>query len=119
MHRKTSIFLINLLIYSNYSCRKSTEEKPSESCFTQNNFDLVYRFIENQNKITKTKFLKYGKTKVYLTNDTIINLEKGRSFSKIYRKKGILNTEMYEPRNIENVEETNRLFCDLVATANK
>jgi hypothetical protein len=119
MHRKTTIILIYLLIYSNYSCRKSTEEKPSESCSTQNNFDIVYKFIENQNKITKTKFLTYGNTKIYLTNDTIINLEKGSSFSKIFRKKGILNTAMYEPNNIENVEETNRLFCDLVATANK
>jgi hypothetical protein len=54
MHRKTTIILIYLLIYSNYSCRKSTEEKPSESCSTQNNFDIVYKFIENQNKITKT-----------------------------------------------------------------
>jgi hypothetical protein len=119
MYRKITIILIYLLIYSSYSCRKSTEEKPTESCFTQNNFDLVYKFIENQNLKTKSKFLKYGDTKVYLSNDKIITLKKGNNYSKIHRKKGIFSLSTYKTKNIEMKEEANRLFCDLVTKANK
>ncbi|TRX25342.1 hypothetical protein FNW25_09090 [Flavobacterium franklandianum] len=119
MYRKITIILIYLLIYSSYNCRKSTEAKPTESCFTQKNFDLVYKFVENQNIKTKSKFFKYGDTKVYLGNDKIITLEKGNNYSKIHRKKGIFSLSMYKTKNIEMKEEANRLFCDLVTKANK
>ena len=82
-----------------------------ESCFTQNNFDLVYKSIENQNSKTKTKFLKYGDIEVYLSSDTLITLKKENSYSKIYRKRGIFSLEMYKPKNEEMKEEANSLFC--------
>lgn len=117
MYKKA--ILIYLLIYSSYSCKKSTEEKPNESCFTQNNFDIVHKFIENQNSKTNAKFFKYGDTKVYLNCDTLITLVKGNSFSKIYRERGIYSLSIYKPNNIKMKEEANSLFCDLVVRANK
>ena len=110
--------MIYLLIYSSYSCRKSTEDNPTKSCFTQDNFDIVYKFIENQNIKTNTKFLKYGDTKVFLSSDTIITLENGNSYSKIHRKKGIFSLEVYKTKSIEMEKEANRLFCVLIDKAN-
>ena len=120
MTRKTTLILLSLSIFCNYSCRNSAEEKITESCFTKNNFDKVYEFINNQNIKTKTTFLKYDDIQVCLKGDSEIAFKKdGYTLSKIYREKGIIALQMLESDNNKMEEKTNRIFCELISKATK
>jgi hypothetical protein len=110
-------YLFYILIFSTLSCKEKSEEKLFKSCFTMDNFDLVYEYIEIQNKTTNSNFQKYGEFEVLLRKDSLITLVKGNSVTKIFRNKGIVPIQMYKPTSDKMKVDANHLFCELVEIA--
>lgn len=116
MIKKLFLFLLSLSILAALNCKKSEQNQRVIECYTKNNFDKVYEFIEKENFKTKSVFLKLDEIEIYLKNDNEIVFKKnGYSFSKIHRDKGVISLPILKSQNERVRNETNLLFCALLS----
>jgi hypothetical protein len=57
------IVFVILCLY--YSCNKSIEKNTKETCFSEENFEVVYQFIKTQTKKNRTPFYLYEGVEIY------------------------------------------------------
>jgi hypothetical protein len=85
-------------------------------CFTTDNFDSVYSFIQSQLATSKSEFYIVEKTEIHLTNDQEITFKSnGYTFSKVNREKGIISLAKYKADNDKAQLKSNQLFCKILA----
>lgn len=104
----------------NTSCNGSTGNNSMVDCFTTDNFDSVYSFIQSQLATSKSEFYIVEKTEIHITNDQEIRFKSnGYTFSKVNREKGIISLPKYKPNNDKTQLISSQLFCKILSEVSK
>lgn len=105
-----------ILIIVNISCNGSTGNNSKVDCFTTDNFDRVYSFIQSQLATNKSEFYVVEKTEIHLANDQEISFKSnGYTFSKVNREKGIISLPKYKADNDKAQLKSSQLFCKILS----
>ena len=99
-----------------FSCGDNNAK--GENCFSEDNFKLVYQYI---NKIIITEersFFKYSDYNIYLVSDKEIVIKKnGWTIAKIKQDEGIVALAMRKADNDRQLNAANKIFCKLLSDA--
>jgi len=109
-----------ILIVMNTSCNGSTGNNSMVDCFTTDNFDSVYSFIQSQLATSKSEFYIVEKTEIHITNDQEIRFKSnGYTCSIVNREKGIISLPKYKADNDKAQLKSSQLFCKILSEVNK
>lgn len=120
MYLKKSITILFLIISLNSSCNDNIEKSENEMCFTNKNFDTVYKFIKTQTIKNQSDFYLYDDIEIYINGVDELSFKKnGYTLSKINKERGIFSLAMYKVQNDKLVLKANDLFCKLLSEASR
>ena len=120
MYLKKSITILFLIISLNSSCNGIIEKSENEMCFTNENFDTVYKFIKTQTIKNQSDFYLYDEIEIYINSIDELSLKKnGYTLSKINKKSGIFSLAMHKGQNDKLALKANQLFCKLLSEATR
>jgi len=99
----------------------STNNQQQNNCFSKENFQKVYGYIENKINEDGSSFFVFKEYEVHITKkEEIISIKKnGYTLSKIEVEKGIYSLNKSEKQNKKMVNLTHNIFCELLSIANK
>ena len=90
MKTKVVLILVTMALFSNWACKSQQEQTQEEDCFTVNNFEKVFNYVDKQIATSDSTFFVFEEYEVYLDKEQKeISLKKsGYTHSKI-NKKGV------------------------------
>lgn len=96
-----------------------------DTCFSKINFDIVYKYIEEQIKTNNTKFYIYNNSKKYKsiyyefylkdTTNIYIKDNKSTTLAVISKEKGIYSLVIWGNKRM--VDKCHQMFCDVLSKA--
>jgi hypothetical protein len=90
----------------------------SNNCFSENNFDKVYKYINEQINVTGTAYYLYSGYEVYLSNPVEIRLKKNNyTLAVIHKQKAIFSLAIKQGNSNAIVKEANNVFCKILLLA--
>ena len=99
---------------------ETLKKKTSKICFSNENFDTVYKFIKTQTLKNQSEFYLFDDTEIYINNtDELSFKKKGYTLSKINKERGIFSLAMHKGQNDKLVLKANELFCKLLSESKK
>ena len=92
----------------------------TESCYSEENFETVYKFVEDQIKKSEENFYSFKSCQLFLMDGEVIAIkQKNWTESIIHREKGIYSLAKELKANQRHVKKAHEIFCELVALQEK
>ena len=107
------IATIIILSISMFSCFNN---KKDESCFSENNFEKVYQYLNNEIAAQELSFYIHDEYEIHLFGETEIKIKQnGWTLAIIRKEKGIFALAKLKSDNEKQLMKANKIFCQLVA----
>jgi hypothetical protein len=86
-----------------------------ENCFSEYNFDRLYRFIAEKVSAAKTTYYLYWGYEIHVSGPAELRFKKDHyTLAVIHREKGISSLAIKQTDNDKIMKEVNRVFCELI-----
>ena len=106
------IATIIVLSISMFSCFNN---KKDESCFSENNFEKVYQYLNNEITAQELSFYIHDEYEIHLFDENEIKIKQnGWTLAIIRKEKGIFALAKLKSDNEKQLMKTNKIFCQLV-----
>jgi hypothetical protein len=114
MMKTISLLFIIMTLFGNRSSIAQKEPKKETNCFSKENFELVYQYINNQIKSNNINLYTIDEYKVSLEeNPKRIRLKRNEYTVALIYEKGIYSLNKSKKGNERGVIEANQVFCKL------
>lgn len=115
-----ALSLILLLGLASCNDKNAKYSEKAESCFSKVNFDIVYKYLDDQIKKGNKTFYEYDSLKLILTDTTEISFKKDfYTLAKINQTQGIVSLAKAKRDNDIVLNETEHMFCEILLLAKK
>jgi len=111
-----------MLLFGLASCnnKNTINTEKAESCFSKVNFDIVYKYLDDQIKKGNKTFYEYDSLKLFLTDTTEISFKKDfYTLAKINQTTGVVSLAKAKRDNDIVLKETDHIFCEILLLAKK
>ena len=106
------IATIIILSISMFSCFNN---KKDESCFSENNFEKVYQYLNNEITAQELSFYIHDEYEIHLFDKNEIKIKQnGWTLAIIRKEKGIFALAKLKSDNEKQLMKANKIFCQLV-----
>lgn len=114
MRRYLVIIILSLFLFS---CSK--KKNHNKNCFSNTNYELVYKYIKNEIEIRQQSHFENNEYDLYLIDKNEIKVYKEKTLiGNIRNDKGIFSIAIYKSNNEKLTIEMNNLFCSLISEIN-
>jgi hypothetical protein len=87
----------------------------TDNCFSEDNFDSLYKFIVEKISAAKTTYYLHSGYEIHVGGPAELRFKKDHyTLAVIHRKKGIFSLAIKQADNDKIMKEVNRLFCELI-----
>lgn len=94
----------------------SLAKENTASCFSEANFESVYKFLEDQIKIGNKEFFSFDDNKLYVEDGMqIVIKEENYTLAIIHKEHGISSLSKVLSDNQNLVKKAHQIFCKLLA----
>jgi len=90
--------------------------KKDENCFSENNFEKVYQYINNEITAQELSFYIHDEYEIHLFDENEIKIKQnGWTLAIIRKEKGIFTLAKLKSDNEKQLIRANKIFCELIA----
>lgn len=119
---KIILSVLLIIITSSVKYDQPTTMNKEVSCFSETNFDIVYRYLQEQIRKADKNYYVHGNRALYVLNSPetygkeIILTDKGYTYTlaAINKEKGIFALAKMLEDNKRLVQEANQIFCEIL-----
>jgi len=95
---------------------KTPNTEKINTCFSKENFDRVYKYIDDNIKNENNIHYQYDNYELYLTSTTEISFNKdGYTLAKVAKEQGFVSLAKRKKDNDRILKEANQVFCKILS----
>lgn len=119
------LILINLMfltfaVSEHRTTNESNVPTMNHTCYSEANFETVYKFVEDQIKKSEEDFYSFKSCQLFLMDGEVIAIrQKNWTQSMIHTERGIYSLAKELNANQRHVKKAHEIFCELVVLQEK